>query len=86
MWNDLLIEVKDDNLTDFLETLSPRTLATMWVRSCELENYPIDSAFNMDDLWNSIRLNPEYFGITLIEGDYSISDVDNELKEYLKQS
>ena len=85
--NTIVPKVQKWQLTEFLQTLHPDTLAEMWMRLCDYHRYNY-LPFMWDELENMIHHNPNVAGIELVdfESDCDNSSVVAELVEdYLNE-
>lgn len=85
--NTIVPKVQKWQLTEFLQTLHPDTIAEMWMRLCDYHRYNY-LPFMWDELENMIHHNPNVAGIELVdfESDCDNSSVVAELVEdYLNE-
>ena len=85
--NTIVPKVQKWQLTEFLQTLHPDTIAEMWMRLCDYHRYNY-LPFMWDELENMIHHNPNVAGIELIDCEFDCgkSSVVAELVEdYLNE-
>ena len=85
--NTIVPKVQKWQLTEFLQTLHPDTIAEMWMRLCDYHRYNY-LPFVWDELEDMILKNPNVAGIELVdfESDCDNSSVVAELVEdYLNE-
>ena len=67
--NTIVPKVQKWQLTEFLQTLHPDTIAEMWMRLCDYHRYNY-LPFVWDELEDMILKNPNVAGIELVDFEF----------------
>ena len=67
--NTIVPKVQKWQLTEFLQTLHPDTIAEMWMRLCDYHRYNY-LPFMWDELEDMIFKNPNVAGIELVDFEF----------------
>lgn len=67
--NTIVPKVQKWQLTEFLHTLHPDTIAEMWMRLCDYHRYNY-LPFMWDELENMVHSNPNVAGIELVDFEF----------------
>ena len=89
-------KVRENCLSQFLESLAPETVVEMWVKLCQHNKYPDCSGFNWDDFESMVRNCETVLGLTLVPDEWdnfqttpttfplSDSEMDERIEGYLQ--
>ena len=85
--NTIVPKVQKWQLTEFLQTLHPDTIAEMWMRLCDYHRYNY-LPFMWDELENMIHHDPYVVGIELVDSKFDCgksSAVAELVEDYLNE-
>lgn len=82
--NTIVPKVQKWQLTEFLQTLHPDTIAEMWMRLCDYHRYNY-LPFMWDELEDMVRRNPNVAGIELVDFEFDCGVVAELVEDYLNE-
>ena len=85
--NTKVLKVQKWQLTEFLQTLHPETIAEMWMRLCDYHRYNY-IPFQWCELVDMILKNPNVVGIDLVDSKFDCgksSAVVEFIEDYLNE-
>jgi hypothetical protein len=82
--NTIVPKVQKWQLTEFLQTLHPDTIAEMWMRLCDYHRYNY-LPFMWCELEDMILKNPNVAGIDLVDFEFDCGVVAELVEDYLNE-